>query len=146
MLDVSVDSNVSGSSVDSSFAGEPVADKMEDEAETRQLKEEQARQQRHKRLIDWNVDMLTRLLKQMAAQRKAGKASPNFQSLSLLPQPGTSTVDEVKEIIYLGGAATAKRGETTELDPDAISQLRYYVSSVCAMYHDNPCESLSHRL
>ena len=128
---VSEDSRSFSASVDS------VADELE-RHEMLKSKQEQEREDKYKRLIDWNVDMLTRLLRQMARRRKPGKVAENFQDLSLLPQPGTSTIDEVQEIIYLGGTSTAKERESTDVDPEALTQLRYFVTSVCAMYRDKP--------
>lgn len=141
MLDASVDSHGKRTSVDTSITGDSVADQFVGEEEGGRTREEQARDERYKRLIDWNVDLLTRLLGQMAQQRKAGNVARNFESWSLLPKPGTSTIEEVKEIIRLGGTTTANGKESTTLEPEAISQLRYFVTSVCAMYRDNPCRS-----
>ena len=140
MLDASVASHGERTSeMDTSITGDSVADQIVEEQNDRKTREEHARDERYKRLIDWNVDMLTRLLGQMAQQRKAGNVTRNFESLSLLPKPGTSTIEEVKEIIRLGGTTTANVKESAALEPEAISQLRYYVTSVCAMYRDNPC-------
>lgn len=142
VLDASVDSHGERTSeMDTSITGDSVADQIIEEQNDGKSREEQARDERYKRLIDWNVDMLTRLLGQIAKQRTAGKVARNFEALSLLPKPGTSTIDEVKEIIRLGGTSKANGKESATLDPEAISQLRYYVTSVCAMYRDNPCRS-----
>ena len=148
VLDASVDSHGGGSSeMDTSRTGDSVGAIYEEQEDgTFKTREELAREERYKRLIDWNVDMLTRLLRKLARQRKAGKVARNFDSLSLLPKPGSSTIDEVKEIIYLGGTSNANEKEPADLDPEAISQLRFYVTSICSMYRDNACKSRRRRL
>ena len=128
-----------------SITGDSVDDQqLAEDGDGAKSKDDQARDQQHQRLIDWNVDLLTRLLRQIARQRKPGKTAQDYHALSLLPRPGTSTIEEVQEIIYFGETETARDKAREELNPEAISQLRFYVTSVCAMYRDNPCKFSQH--
>lgn len=55
------------------------------------------------RLIDWNVDVLLRLLRQIAATRQESRISQSREQLheDRYKQPGKAVIDEVKEIITL---------------------------------------------
>ena len=82
------------------------------------------------RLIEWNSDVLLRLLKQIVAQRKAcplrasEKAPPNESQFA--SGKGLNTLDEVKEIITLPKFKEAKKKESPEdiaLEPEVVQQL-----------------------
>lgn len=102
--------------------------------------EEKAREQKYNRLVEWNVDLLTKLLRQIAGRRVASTENRSVKVLSLLPEPGCKLIDEVKEVVSLRRNSTVEKSALKELDPEAVEQLRYFVSSVCAMYRKNPCE------
>jgi hypothetical protein len=97
------------------------------------------------RLIDWNVDVLLRLLKQIVARRNA---CPPVEGLSpdearFSTENGSSTIDEVREIIKLPrfNKAAAMKQEDPEnvvLDPKVAQQLHSYVCNIAAIYRDNP--------
>jgi len=101
-------------------------------------------EQRRHRLIDWNVEMLSRLIKQIVARQRATKpddirASGQIHlNVDALVNPEQRPLDEVKEIIklpdYDHNAATSQVSHRDiELDPVVLKELRSYV--VCIL----PC-------
>jgi class 3 adenylate cyclase len=106
------------------------------------------------RLIDWNVDVLSRLIKQIIAQRKAS-SSPTKDSTKKHFCPGdnrgaaTTVLDEVTEILALPefDAEAARRQQdpqNIELNANITTQLQQYVSNVSAMYQNNPFHNFEH--
>lgn len=101
------------------------------------------------RLIDWNVDVLLSLLKQIVARRKVTtrEAKPLDDFALLERQPESTVIDEVTEIIrlpefdphaaqYYGDADDVTIGE------DVVAELLDYVTNIAIMYNENPfhCE------
>ena len=100
------------------------------------------------RLIDWNVDLLKRLLKRIVAHRKDQhiRSDPNAV-FSVGNEDGTTVRDEVVETIDLPryDKSTAKTDPTTiSLGADVEQQLRDYVTVIESMYHHNPFHSFKH--
>ena len=150
-LDLAAESDSQGRGTSSEFAssisGGSVADQIEaihKDDGTTQTEHDKEKQDRHGRLIDWNVDMLSRLLNQIASRRKQPRMTVNVEGLSLLPKDGRSTIDDVQEIIYLGGTSQEIEQEGAEIEPEALDQLRYFVTSVCAMYRHNSFHNFEH--
>jgi hypothetical protein len=91
------------------------------------------------RLIDWNVDVLQRLLKQVVARRQAMRATPlTAPAQSFRMETGKTPLQEVVEIIALPefDARVVKRQvepESITLSDDVIKQLRTYVTNIAAM-------------
>ena len=108
------------------------------------------------RLIDWQVDVLCRFLKQILARRNAEKQgqtglSTDHQqnSLKWSQQPGKICLDEVKEIIWLpefdADAARNQDDPTTiELNDAVVSQLRAFITSIANLYRNNNFHSFEH--
>ncbi len=101
------------------------------------------------RLIDWNVDVLTRLLKNIVAHRndprkhhkRAHVNEKQFQSLD------HTVLDEVKEVITLPtfdaqGAVLLEDPDETKIDVLVIKQLRGYVCNIAAVSIVCPIASL----
>jgi hypothetical protein len=107
-----------------------------------------------KRLVEWNKDVLARLLKQIVARRNASTAASNLveshsSGVSMIGREDKTVIDEVKEIIHLPefDAAALKNQQnldTIELDPEVSSQLRNLVTSIAMMYKANPFHSFEH--
>jgi len=104
------------------------------------------------RLVDWNSDILARLLKQIVARRNAsgaqGALSPSAAQVGVAKN-GETVLDEVKEIILLPefDVKAANSQETTEsidLGEDVMIQLRDYVTIVATLYRDNPFHNFEH--
>ena len=103
------------------------------------------------RLIDWNVETLVRLLKQIVVRRKAISQSrtptiasavvPNFAKSHAFPEH-SNYLKEVKEIITFpefDGKVDSLRVnvDDVKLPSDVTEQLRTYVSCIAGMYQDN---------
>jgi class 3 adenylate cyclase len=102
-----------------------------------------------RRLIDWNVDLLLRSLRQNVARRQAlcQKKMPKRHRLSFTP--GTTIIDEVKETITLPrfdaeAARHESRHEDIVLGPEVESELHDYVTTIAMMYRENPFHSFEH--
>jgi len=104
---------------------------------------------RTKRLVDWQTDILARLLKPIVAQRDR-KANAEFLSdPSNVLEKGDCVLDEVAESLVLPKfdphAAKAQSGTAAaDLSPAVMSQLRDFVETIAARYHANPFHNFEH--
>ena len=98
------------------------------------------------RLINWQVEMLQRLLKQIVAKRiYEGQERNGTRDLIYEPAQGQTVLDEVKEIITLPQSKSPPGGydvSTVTNDPVVLIQLNEYVTVIASMYRDNPCKSI----
>jgi hypothetical protein len=107
------------------------------------------------RLIEWNGEVLLRLLSHIVAKRNSHGHGRNSQGkrhrgagtneLLLKTAPGHTVMDEVKEIITLpqvdAKTANAPHDDgSVEIDPQVAAQLSDYVTVIASMYNDNPCK------
>jgi hypothetical protein len=106
-----------------------------------------------KRLVDWNVDVLKRLLKQIVAKRNTEAKEifdmnhPLMMKHEMNIGSDTYVLNEVSEIICLPGYSNIKIEEDPNkmILPDGVEQqLRLYVSSIAAMHRDNPFHNFEH--
>jgi hypothetical protein len=101
------------------------------------------------RLIDWQADVLHRLLKQIVAKRiHEGRKVKSNGDINFNTNEGETVLDEVKEIITLPQSKSAHVTydiNSIFLDPKVTKQLTDYVTVVASMYRDNPCK-LNHAL
>jgi hypothetical protein len=101
------------------------------------------------RLVEWNVDVLIGLRKQIAA-RSGPPPKPHAEYMAeSSSKMGETVLDEVREIIALPkfDAETAEKQDdvdSIEIDEKVVSQLSNYVSSIAAMYQDNPFHNFEH--
>lgn len=106
---------------------------------------------RRERLIDWNVEVLSSVLKQIIARRQGCQSNVDGRSTpSAFAYASGTTIplDEVKEIIALPDYhdESATVDEVSVVIPQEVDrQLRKLVSCVCALYRDNPCAYRKHR-
>ena len=109
------------------------------------------------RLVDWNVDLLARLMRQIVAHRNSSKKMKRKSSAaSAAADPWAFAFDadgtileEVKEVIDLPRSSRMtvwkQKNEEQPLDPQVLEQLREYVSMIANMYHnDNPFHNFEH--
>jgi negative regulator of replication initiation len=106
------------------------------------------------RLIEWNVEVLLRLLKQVEAKRQAKQIhnapEPLDEKAVLLGQiEGKTVIDEVKEIVNLPrykarDAIEQQDADSVELSSNVVSQLRDYVTNIAALYNSNPFHNFEH--
>jgi hypothetical protein len=101
-------------------------------------------QERIPRLVDWNNELLLRLLKRVVARRDA-----MLQASGSILDAGESEVDALD----IGSAITDERMDIIEMHPfvaapflptpveisdKVATQLHAYVTNIAALYHDNP--------
>ena len=99
------------------------------------------------RWVEWNVELLSGVLKEILAQR-ATKPTESFRGLNL-GRDSSMPLEEVAEIIELPefNKRAAKRqryNADMEVDPAVLSQLRDYVAQVAEMYQPNPFHNFAH--
>lgn len=101
-----------------------------------------------KRLIDWQTDILARLLKQLAGHRDRKAASKFVAEPRSVLEKGECVLDEVAEVLYLPKFDEAHKAsnnsKSTELSPAVMSQLRDYVGVMSSRYNDNPFHNFEH--
>lgn len=106
--------------------------------------------QKLERLIDWNLESFTRLLKKIAARRVAlsGDSRPqNAGSCMRLPYSATNPRSEVTDVITLPlFVSKARRSEPSDVDlsPEVLFQLRDFITSVAYMYRENSFHNFEH--
>lgn len=103
------------------------------------------------RLIEWNVDVLHRSLKEIVARRKAcplaSSEHTSPKESRFTAKHGHNTLDEVMEVITLPNFKEAKYKEMPEditLDSTVIDQLRQYIGSIATLYRSNPFHNFEH--
>ena len=95
----------------------------------------------HLRLVDWNVELLSKLLKNIIASRskssrgkKKKKASPSLE-LKL----GHTPFDEWAQAIDLPKSTKENAdGSDVELSPKVVMQLRLFVFNIACLHGRNP--------
>jgi class 3 adenylate cyclase len=104
------------------------------------------------RLIDWNVELLLRPLREVVARRQALYCKSNSQTTkdhALSAEVGATVLDEVKESITLpqfdaDAARHESHPEDIVLGKAVESELRDYVATVAMMYRENPFHNFEH--
>jgi hypothetical protein len=107
------------------------------------------------RLVDWNSEVLGRLMQKIVAKRNASSTgtTPRATSTDILKTErrpsGATVLDEVKEIIELPEFdADAVHSQvdhvSIELDGVVLEQLRDYIVTTAAMYRENPFHNFGH--
>ncbi|GKY99154.1 hypothetical protein MPSEU_000870900 [Mayamaea pseudoterrestris] len=101
------------------------------------------------RLIEWNCEVLIRLLKQVVVRRKIlQKRNPNRKADADETLIGEGNViDEVKEIIDIPTTMfgnVLQDADAYVLPTNVVDQLYDYVSNIAAMYRENPFHNFEH--
>lgn len=112
------------------------------------LADRQRALQKHERLIDWMVELITEYLKKVVAKQTALRSrKESGRELVYESPPGRNCLDEVTEVISLpkfdpktarDTIVSTSTSSSAELDSVVRDQLRDYVASIAATYHDNP--------
>jgi class 3 adenylate cyclase len=110
--------------------------------------------EKQRRLIDWNSEVLTPLLREMVALREASgiEATPEAELKTLESaklRSENAVIEEVREIVSLPvfNAETAKNmkdPELVDLGDNVIAQLTQYVTLISTMYRSNPFHNFEH--
>ena len=107
----------------------------------------------NKRLIEWHVELLSKLLKQIIAHRsRRDRGAENLKVAGIdasCKREITTPLDELQEIIVMP-KFDAKKAKKF-VDPDSIvlpsnitSQLQDYITTLSCMYHNNPFHNFNH--
>jgi class 3 adenylate cyclase len=106
------------------------------------------------RLVNWNADIMARLLKEIVALREAsGSEAASEDKLKALEdiklRRDTLVIEEVEEIVTLpvfdvNVANNQQDLETIDLGEVVVKQLCDYVATISVMYQDNPFHNFEH--
>jgi class 3 adenylate cyclase len=110
---------------------------------------------RKSRLINWNVEQLSCLIKQIVAHRSTIKESPTNSTICVNNDAKVEStayvmpLDEVREIITLPefdsiANCNKTNPETIELPDAVVDQLKMYVTWISSMYRCNPFHNFDH--
>jgi len=104
-----------------------------------------------KHLIEWNVDLFKRLLRQILAHRmgKGTLTKDTIHTISHVMKEGSTVRDELSRILkfpfFDKEAAKLKVDpETIELSPTVEGQLRDYILFIASMYKDHAFHNFKH--
>ena len=106
------------------------------------------------RLVEWNVEVLSFLLKQILAARETSmnhkRSHTALSSIEArIGESMTTVLDEFKEIIelpHIEARDLKKRRDpnTINLEPRVVSQLRDLLTDIAGMYHENDFHNFEH--
>jgi 3'5'-cyclic nucleotide phosphodiesterase len=113
---------------------------------------------KNERLIDWNVDILLRLLSQIAKHQtienssllgRARVSSSSSKHTGVESATPEMVLDEVSEVIQLpkfNSKIARAVDQINDIEPpsDVKEQLYEFVSTIAGMYHDNPFHNFEH--
>ena len=106
--------------------------------------------ERHTRLVEWNADLLLRLLKAIIARRYARRRKPDdWDEIKTLEdsykEREALVMEEVVEVIELPSYSRAGGDpESVEMSPVVEQQLKSFVETISFMYRDNPFHNFEH--
>ncbi len=101
------------------------------------------------RLVDWQVESLSGLLKKMVAYRNQGRKKKPTK-FSLYFEKAETVLDEVQEIIELpefdskSSIISSETLAAVELSDAVKKQLRAFVDDVAGLYRNNPFHNFEH--
>ena len=118
----------------------------------------EAMDEKTRRLVDWNLEIMAKLLKQVVSRRQAREELSSRKSkhvLSDLNRSGhglekTGTVlDEVKEVIMLPDfdpalADSTRSAKSIEFSEGIMNDLREFITRIASMYPDNAFHNFEH--
>lgn len=109
---------------------------------------------KHLRLCDWNVDIMSRLLQEILASREAANVEPDavadiIRAETEHQESGALVLDEVQDVMAmspLDETARKRRKDPSgyQLGDDTKDQLRAYVRTIAAMYRKVPFHNWEH--
>lgn len=113
-------------------------------------REKREHMKKNKRLVDWNVELLSRLLKKIVAARKVCPSHFSYNNIGTQNskrEEGTITIDELTEVIDLpnfNAQVAMVDDKDVQLPRSVQVQLRTYVRKVASMYRDVPFHNFEH--
>ena len=142
----SIESSRGGSDV-SSTGGDDLVNDVEGELgpAQRQLSE------KYQRLVAWNVEVLSRLLKEIAAKRQISGVTPDseekLKAIEMSFDNKSLVLDELVDIISLSNcnvSVKTKNVDVIELSPKVTSQLGDFLSILASYYRENAFHNFEH--
>ena len=135
----------------SSYSDESAMEVIEEDEEDAVLPQYAEVSAKTSRLIDWNKDLLAKLLKAVAARRQAlNEGAPVTKLDEGFTRNNDGTVlEEVQEIVALPAydPHVMKREvdpKTIDLGDDVERELGNYIATIASMYRDNPFHNFDH--
>lgn len=104
------------------------------------------------RLVDWNVEVLSGLLRKIIARREAlAKQTKALSTADIKSSSGkySMVLDEAKDVISLpefNGDAIKKQvdPDSVRLDPAVVEEMRRLVAKIAEGYRENPFHNFEH--
>jgi hypothetical protein len=109
--------------------------------------------EKERRLVDWNTDVLCRLLKEVVVRRQITSEGSHRRTLytsnTSNRSNGNMVIDEVVEVIELKSQVVseqevAEAGRDIVLSPTVVEQVRSYVQATAASYPNNHFHNFEH--
>jgi len=107
-----------------------------------------------RRLVDWNKDVMVRLLRDLVSHRVAVGVSPDSDAEmeaaeKSIQKPGEIVFDELVDIVSLSQYDTktvkcATSSTSCDIDDAVTDQLRDYISCIAGLYRDNSFHGFEH--
>lgn len=100
--------------------------------------------ERHTRLVEWNADLLAKLLQSVVARRKAERKRPDeWSEIKKLEdqykEREALVMEEVVEVIEMPSYSQVGDSlDSIQLPAMVVHQLRAFVETISFMYRDNP--------
>jgi class 3 adenylate cyclase len=98
------------------------------------------------RLVDFNVDLLQKLLSKIVASRGKANEVVDFRQIHIA-KPMKNPRDEVTDVVSIAPfepAAAQMSLDCTEIDPIVCEQLKDYVKTIASIYMDIPFHNFYH--
>ena len=105
------------------------------------------------RLVNWNTEIIGKLLKEIIARREATGAQPDPQEQMTelerkVLQNDRIVLEECADVIELPSFCSALKKQrdpdSVKLEPAVVNQLREFIQIIAAMYRDNPFHNFAH--
>jgi hypothetical protein len=102
------------------------------------------------RLIEWNVEVLQRLLKQIVARRPSGEVNAKSHHWKSVGTKSENILEEAREAICLPpfdptvSALSEAEIDAVQLDPEIVAQLKDLITNLAIMHRDNPYHNFEH--
>mmetsp|Transcript_102428 Transcript_102428/g.153524 ORF Transcript_102428/g.153524 Transcript_102428/m.153524 type:complete len:813 (+) Transcript_102428:86-2524(+) len=101
------------------------------------------------RLVDWNVEVFDRLIKQILAKRAASGKVTGADIPPLFGVEGKTIVDEIAEVVELpefdaGSSPDKLKPNSVKMSAAAASQLREYLNHISSKFKNHPFHCLDH--
>ena len=122
-----------------------MSDESKRNSSARDLMASESEADRIPRLVDWNVQILKRVLNQMASQRSAALSSKplNEDTVDRQLRDGKLVIDEVEEVVKLPKYSITRSRSfnnqiLVEVSDEVEEQLREYITAIAHSYKGNP--------